>query len=96
MKGRKLLIVLAVIFVAANVADILLTWLALRAGGAEVNPIMGAVISGGWPRAVALKVALPAVIALVLVRQGRLAMLAVLAGAFTLITGWNVAGLLLF
>lgn len=96
MKGRKALITLAVIFVAANVVDILLTWLILRAGGAEVNPIMGAIISGGWPRAVALKVALPAVIALALVKLNRLAMLAVLAVAFTAIAGWNITALILF
>ena len=96
MKGRKLLIVLAVIFVAANLADILITAFVLQAGGTELNPVMGAVISGGWPRAVALKVALPAVIALVLVRLRRRAMLAVLAVAFTLVAGWNIAGLIFF
>jgi len=96
MKSRKLLITLAVIFVLANAADILFTWYALRAGGTELNPIMAFVIGSGWLRAVALKVALPAVIALVLVRLRRRAMLAVLAGTFTLITGWNLAGLLFF
>ena len=94
MKSKSLLTILAGIFVAASLADILLTWRVVQAGGSEVNPVIGAVISAGWPLAITLKVLLPAVIAIALVRRRRLAMLAILAVAFTLLMFWNIVGVL--
>jgi hypothetical protein len=91
-KGAKLkkLVILGIILVAANVADILLTWSLLNGGlGIEGNPIMAFVLAGGFWKSVVLKVLIPLEIALVLVRKRRLASLAILATGFLGICIWN-------
>lgn len=91
---KKIIVTLGIIFVVANVVDILLTWAILDKGGVELNPIMAFIIEGGFWKAIAFKVGLPVVIAVILIRKQRLASLAILATAFVAITIWNVIGLL--
>lgn len=87
--------ILAGLFVTANIADILLTWLILGDGGVELNPIMAFFIEAGFWKSVLFKVGLPLVVASVLIRNRRLASLAILTVAFTGIAVWNATWVLL-
>lgn len=90
---NKLLIVLGIIFVVANITDGLLTWLIVDRGGFEFNPIMAFVIEGGFWKLVAFKVSISAGAALFLIWKQWVKSLVILAMFFIVIVAWNAYGL---
>lgn len=91
-KRKQLLSILAIVFVLVNLLDILLTWGVLSRGGIEVNPVMQFVTGMGFWESVVSKVILSVLIASVLVRFRRLAILASVTTAIAGICIWNGLG----
>jgi len=91
---KRILLVMAIAFVLFNLLDILLTWGILNRGGIEINPIMQFVTGMGLWESVVSKVILSALIASVLVRFRKPAMLGTLTGATGGICIWNGVGLI--
>ena len=91
---KQALLILAIVFVFVNLLDILLTWGILSRGGIEVNPIMQFVTGLGFWESVVLKVILSALIASVLVRFRRSAILTTITTATGGICMWNGLGLI--
>ena len=89
---KQVLSILAIVFILVNLLDILLTWGILSRGGIEVNPIMQFVTGLGFWQSVVSKVILSALIASVLVRFRRLAILATTTTATGGICIWNGVG----
>ena len=91
---KRILLILAIIFVLVNLLDILLTWGILSRGGIEVNPIMQFVTGMGFWESVVSKVILSALIASALVRFRRSTILTTITTAIGGIYLWNGFGLI--
>jgi hypothetical protein len=77
---------LALLFLALNLADVLLTCWLLGCGGVEANPLLCG--RGDWP---AMKMAMAAGCALFVVSWGRVAVMRGLVFGMLLVVMWNVA-----
>ena len=86
---NKKLLILGAVFVGANAADLLLTLKALSMGAVEANPIMALFIGGPLWSLLLIKVAIPALIAFLLIRRRKMASLTIVTVAFLSIAGWN-------
>jgi len=86
---KKTLVFLGIVFVLANVADLVLTRTALSLGAVEANPIMALFIGGSLWSVILLKVVVPVLISFLLIRRRKVASLSIVAFAFMAICAWN-------
>jgi len=95
MKRRRLTIAACLVFVAANVADAVITWILLSGGvGTEGNPVMAFVLAEGAWKFFALKALIPVELAILMARHRRTASATILATAFVAVCAWNMTWLL--
>ena len=66
---------LALVFIALNVVDILLTWQGMRLGAVELNFLMNSVLSLGFVSSVAFKLGIASGIAAIMLHRGQFAIL---------------------
>ena len=66
---------LALVFIALNVVDILLTWQGLRLGAIELNFLINSVLSLGFVSSVAFKLGIASGIAAIMLHRGQFAVL---------------------
>lgn len=66
---------LALVFIALNVVDILLTWQGLRLGAIELNFLINSVLSLGFVSSVAFKLGIASGIAAIMLHRGQFAIL---------------------
>jgi hypothetical protein len=66
---------LAIIFIALNIVDILLTWQGLQLGAIELNFLIRSVLSLGFFSSVAFKVGITSAIAAIMLHKGQFTML---------------------
>ena len=86
---KKKLVILGIVFVLANVVDLVLTRQALAVGAVEANPIMALFIGGSLWSVILLKVVEPILISFLLIRRRKVAVLSIVAFAFVAICAWN-------
>ena len=63
-------VVLALVFIALNIVDILLTWQGLSLGAIELNFLMGHVLTLGYSSSIALKLGLASGLAAIMLHKG--------------------------
>jgi hypothetical protein len=71
----KIAIGLAIVFIALNIVDILLTWQGLQLGAIELNFFMNSVLSLGFFSSVAFKLGIASGIAAFMLHRGQFATL---------------------
>jgi len=76
---KKNLVILGIVFVLANIADLALTRTALSLGAVEANPIMALFIGGPLWSVILLKVVEPILISYLLIRRRKVASLSIVA-----------------
>ena len=82
-------IALALIFIALNIADILLTWQGISTGGAELNFFMRKVLALGFFESVAFKVGISAGFAAIMLHRGHFTALVGAVSLMSVVCIWN-------
>ena len=86
----NLAIVLALVFVALNVVDIMLTWRGIALGAVELNFYMKKVLELGFFQSVAFKLGVSAGFAAIMLNRGHFAGLVGAVSVLSVVCIWNL------
>jgi len=83
-------IVLALVFIALNVVDILLTWRGISLGAVELNFYMNKVLGLGFFESVAFKLGVSAGFAYIMLERGHFSALIGAVSVLSVVCIWNL------
>ena len=83
-------IVLALVFVALNVVDIMLTWRGIALGAVEINFYMNKVLELGFFESVAFKLGVSAGFAAIMLDRGQFFALIAAVSVLSVVCIWNL------